>query len=222
MDVLLFILMIILSIFLIFISHSLFEKKGIIYIFLIYNIVSFLLSFKIIEILGININSNIILSSLITSLTYLIIEKTNINEIKNIIRNVFIINIIASIILFISSLYIGTVNDINSVNMGNLFLDNYQILISYPIITLLSQLLTLLIYKNISDITQNTNMRMILSNLTILMIETLLFSIFSYIFKIRITTILVIVIGNYLIKVFISLIYTPLISYLIKLKKVKL
>lgn len=222
MDVVLIILMIILSIFLMFISQYLFEKKGIIYIYLIYNIVSFLLSFKITEILGININSNVILSSLITSLTYLIIEKNNLNEFKNIIRNVFIINIITSIILLISSLYIGTVNDLSSVNMENLFLNNYQILISYPIVTLLNQLLTLLIYKNISDITENTNIRIMLSNLTILMIETLLFSIFSYIFKIKFTTILIIVVSNYLIKVLISLIYTPLISYLIKLKKVKI
>jgi len=222
MDVMLVILILVLSIFLIYISQYLFEKNGIIYIYIIYNIVSFLMSFKILEILEININANIVISTLVTSLTYLIIEKANIKEYKNIIKQTFIVNIIVSIILWISSLYIGSVNDINSVNMKNVFLDNYKILISYPIITLINQSMILLIYNNISDITKNPNIRMMLTNLTSLMIETILFSIFSYIFKVNFIQLLIIIVSNYLIKVLISLIYTPFISYIIKLKKVKL
>lgn len=222
MDVLLMILMMIISIILLFISQYLFEKKGLIYIYLIYNIVSFLLSFKIIEVLGINLNANIILSSLITSLTYLIIEKTSFDEYKNIIKKVLVMNLIISLIILISSLYIGTVNDINSVNMENLFVNNYKILISYPIIMVLNQSIILLIYKNISDITKSCNIKIILTNFTALMIETVLFSIFSYIFNIKITELLIIIVSNYLIKALISTIYTPLISYLMNLKKVKL
>jgi len=222
MDVMLIILMIILGIFFILISGYLFNKNSIIYIYIIYNIISFLLSFKIIEVIQININANIAISSLFTSLTYLIIEKTNIKEYKELLKQIFIINIIISIILAISSLYIGSINDINYINMKNIFIGNYQILISYPIITLINQLIVLLVYNSISDITKNINAKIILTNLNVLMFETLLFSTFSYIFNIKFINLLLIIISNYLIKIIISLLYTPFISYIIKLKKVKL
>lgn len=222
MEIMLIILMIALGIFFIFVSQYLIEKNGIINIYLIYNIIAFLLSFKILNIMQININANIAISSLFTSLTYLIIEKTNSKEYKNIINQTLTINIIISIMLLISSLYIGTINDVNSVNMQNIFLDNYKILISYPIITLINQVLILLVYNAIKDTIENINIRLILTNLTILMVETLLFTISSYIFKMDLAYLIVLVISNYLMKVIITSIYTPLISYLIKLKKVKL
>ena len=222
MDVMLLILMLILGIFFIFVSQYIFEKNGIIYIYIIYNIISFILSFKMIEILKIDLNASIVIYLLFNCLSYIIIEKINIKEYKNLISQIFIINIIISIILFVSSLYIGSINDINFVNMKKIFIDNYKILISYPIITSINQLTTLLIYNNISDITKDTNTKIILTNLTTLMIETILFCIFSYIFNIGLVKMIIIIISNYLFKVLISLIYTPFISYLIKLRKVKL
>lgn len=222
MEVMLIVLMIALGIFFIFVSQALIEKNGIINIYLIYNIISFLLSFKIINAIQININANIVISSLFTSLTYLIIEKTNIKEYKNIIKQVLIINVVISSILLISSLYIGTINDINSVNMQNVFLDNYKILIGYPVVTLINQILILLVYTAIKDSINYIKTRIILTNLTILMVETILFTISSYIFNINLSYLIVLIISNYLIKVIITSIYTPFISYLINQKKVKL
>lgn len=222
MDVMLIILMIALGIFFIFVSQGLSEKNGIINIYSIYNIISFLLSFKLMDVMKININANIALSSLFTSLTYLIIEKSTAKEYKNIIKQIFSINVILSIVILLSSIYIGEINDVNSVNMQNIFISNYKILISYPIITLINQIVILLIYNTIKDTTQNINIRIILTNLTTLMIETILFCISSYIFSIKLIYLPVLIISNYLIKVIITSIYTPFISYLIKLKKVKL
>lgn len=222
MDVMLIILMIALGIFFIFVSQGLSEKNGILNIYSIYNIISFLLAFKLIDVMKININANIALSSLFTSLTYLIIEKSTAKEYKNIIKQIFTINVILSIIIFLSSIYVGEINDVNSVNMQNIFISNYKILISYPTITLINQIVILLIYNTIKDITQNINIRTILTNLTVLMIETILFCISSYIFSIKLIYLPVLIISNYLIKVIITSIYTPFISYLIKLKKVKL
>lgn len=222
MEVMLIVLMMTLGIFFVFTSFYLQEKNGILNIYLIYNIIAFLLSFKILEILQINISANIVISSLFTSLTYFIIEKTNIKEYKTIIKQTFTINVIISIILLISSFYIGTIEDINSVNMKNIFLDNYKILISYPIITFINQVLILLIYNIINDIKQPTNIKIILTNLTVLMIESILFYISSYIFNIKISSLFFLIVSNYLIKVVITSIYTPFISYIIKSKKVKL
>lgn len=222
MNIMLVILFIALSIFFIFVSQYLFEKNGIINIYLIYNIMSFLLSFKIFEMLKININANIIISALFTSLTYLIIEKTTAKEYKNIIKQTLTLNVILSIIILIVSIYISSINDTNAVNIKNIFIDNYKILIGFPIVTLINQVLILLIYNSIKETYNNQNLIIILTNLTILMIESLLFVISSYIFTLNIKTILILVISNYLIKVVITSIYTPFISYLIKLKKVKL
>jgi len=222
MDIMLIILMLTLSVFFIFVSQYLLEQKGITIIYLIYNIVSFLLSFKILEILEININANIVISSLVTSLTYLIIEKTNVKEYKNIIKQTLTVNIIISIIILISSLYIRSVNDINTVNIQNIFIDNYKILISYPIVTLINQVAILLIYNIIKETKNGINIKIILTNLTVIMIETILFCISSYIFDIELIYLPILIISNYLIKVIITTIYTPFISYLIRQKKVKL
>lgn len=222
MDIMLIVLMIALSVFFIFVFNFMLEKNGIKNIYLIYNIMSFLLSFKILEIFQININANIVISSLFTSLTYLMIEKSTPKEYKEIIKQTLTINIIVSILILIITLYIGTINDTISVNMNNIFKENYKILISYPIITAINQIFILLIYNNIKDNKMNTITRIIITNLNVLMVESILFIVASYIFKVEFINILVLIISNYLIKVLITLIYTPFINYLINQKKVKL
>lgn len=222
MDVLFLILTLIFGIFFIALSQYMFEKNNITYLYIIYNIMSFILSFKIIEVLKINVNANIVISSLVTSITYFIIEKTTIKEYKSLIKKMFLINVFISLILLISTLYTGSVNDLNSVNMQNTFINNYKVLICYPIVTMINQIMILLIYNNIKDITKNINLRTILTNFTTLMIETILFCVFSYIFDIELKYILLLIVSNYLLKILITLVYTPIISYIIKQKKVNL
>jgi len=222
MDLMLIILMIALSIFFIFVSNYLLEKNGIKNIYLIYNVIAFILSFKILKVFEININANIVLSSLFISLTYLIIEKTSPKEYKDIIFETLIINLTVGLMIFISSLYIGTIDDSVTTYMNNVFLDNYKILISYPIVTLINQVAILLIYNIIKETKNGINIKIILTNLTVIMIETILFCISSYIFDIELIYLPILIISNYLIKVIITTIYTPFISYLIRQKKVKL
>jgi len=222
MDLMLIILMIALSIFFIFVSNYLLEKNGIKNIYLIYNVIAFILSFKILKVFEININANIVLSSLFISLTYLIIEKTSPKEYKDIIFETLIINLTVGLMIFISSLYIGTIDDSVTTYMNNVFLDNYKILISYPIVTTLTQIFTLLIYNNIKIDKMSPILRIIITNLNILMIDSILFFITSYIFKIKFNQIIILIISNYLIKVLITSLYTPFINYMISKKKVKL
>lgn len=222
MDIMLIILMVALSILFIFVFNYIFEKNGIKNIYLIYNVISFILSFKILEIVQININANIIVSSMFNSLTYFIIEKTTPREYKEIIKQTLTVNIIIAFVFLISSLYIGSVNDTITVHMNNIFIKNYKILIGYPIITTINQILILLIYNNIKSEKINNNLRMIITNLNVLMAESILFIITGYIFKIDFIHLLILIISNYLIKVLITSIYTPFTNYIIKEKKVKL
>ena len=222
MDIMLIILMIALSILFIFVFNYIFEKNGIKNIYLIYNVISFILSFKILEIIQININANIIISSLFTTLTYFVIERTTPKEYKEIIKQTLTVNIIIAFIILISSLYIGAINDTIAVHMNNIFIKNYKILIGYPIITTINQILILLIYNNIKIEKINNQLRMIITNLNVLMAESILFIITGYIFKINFIHLLILIISNYLIKVLITSLYTPFINYIINEKKVKL
>ena len=222
MDLMLIILMIALSIFFMFVSTFLLEKNGIKNIYLIYNVIAFVLSFKILKVFEINISASIVLSSLFISLTYFVIEKTTPKEYKDIIFETLIINLTVGLMMFISSLYVGTIEDNTTIHMNNIFLDNYKILISYPIVTTITQVLTLLIYNNIKVDKLSTISRIIITNLNIIMIDSILFFITSYIFKIKFNQIIILIISNYLIKVLITSLYTPFINYMISKKKVKL
>lgn len=222
MDIMFFILLIILVILFIFISLSLFEKDGLKYMYIIYNILSFLLSFKIIELASVDINANIVISSLFSILTYIIVIKTTKEEYKNLTKQTLWINIIVSLFILLTTLYIGTVSDNNAVSIKYLFLDNYKILLTYPIITLINQLVIFLIYNNIKDLTESVNKNIIIASLTTLMLESLLFNIFSYIFELPFKEIIVLILSNYLIKVLLTMIYIFLVKFLTTKKKVKL
>lgn len=222
MNIMLFILMIILAMFFVFISLSLFEKEGLKYVYIIYNIVSFITSFKILELASININASIITSSLFYLLTYIISIKSSEEEYKKIIKQTLCINIFLAISIFIASLYIGTVNGNSAINMKYLYLYNYKILISYPILTLVNQLAIFIIYNNIKEVTKSEIKNISLSCLTTLMLDSILFNTFSYIFKLDFAEIIALILSNYLIKVLITLIYIFITKLLLNNKKVKL
>ena len=217
MNILIILLMAIISVVYLYISQLIFDKNAIKITYIIYNIIAYLLSFKIFEILNINLNANIVMISIFISLTYLIIEKSSIKEYKETVINLFI-----SISLLILSSYLGAITDTNSVDMKTVFLNNYKILISYPITTLLTQLLTLCIYQNVKEVTPNITKNIIISNLTVIIIDTFIFCILSYLFEFKLNQILILVTNNYIIKVILSSIFTPFIVPLINSKKVKL
>ena len=222
MDIMFFILLMILAILFVFISLSLFEKEGLKYLYIIYNILSFLLSFKIVEIVSININANIVISALFSILTYIIIIKTSQDEYKSIIKQNLHINIFATLFIALTSLYIGAVTDNNAISIKYLFLNNYKILLTYPLVTFINQLIIYLIYNNTKDLTKSVNKNVIVSSLTTLMIESVLFNIFSYIFELPFKKIIILILSNYLVKVFLTTIYIFLVDFLTNKKKVKL
>ena len=120
-DILLLLLLIVLSFSFIILITYINEKKSIIYAYLICNIINFILSFKIINIYGLNMNANIITSSFFILMTYLIIEKTNIKDYKKIISQIFRINIIMTLLLLFGSLYIGSVSDTSMIDLTRWF-----------------------------------------------------------------------------------------------------
>lgn len=218
MDILLLIILMVLCLsFMILITYFN-EKKSIIYSYIMCNIVNYILSFKVINVLGLNINANVITSVIFILMTYLVIEKTNIKEFKKIIFKVLCVNVIISIFIFISSLYIGSVTDSSTIDIRNVFLSNYKILLSYPFVTMITELLTFIIYKNTYEDNINSNIKIVLTNLNVVMCDTFLFNIFGYIFSVSYREIILLIITNYLIKVLFTTLFSPLVTYLLDKK----
>lgn len=222
MNLLIFILLIVLSIFFMYISLYMLDKKNYRYIYLIYSILGYLMSFKIIKLASINLNANIVIETLFLTLTYLIIEKTTKEEFIKIVKNIFKYNLLVGVLLLFGSLYIPVVTDVVSINIKYMIIDNYKILLIYPILLAILQLLTYLVYNSIKELKLNIQNNIIISSLTILMVDSVIFNLFAYLFKIKLSNIILLILSNYLIKILLTTIYSYIISKQIDNKKVKI
>ena len=222
MNLLIFILLIVLSIFFMYISLYMLDKKNYRYIYLIYSILGYLMSFKIIKLASINLSANIVIETLFLTLTYLIIEKTTKEEFIKIVKNIFKYNLLVGILLLFGSLYIPVVTDVVSINIKYMIIDNYKILLIYPILLAILQLLTYLVYNSIKELKLNIQNNIIISSLTILMVDSVIFNLFAYLFKIKLSNIILLILSNYLIKILLTTIYSYIISKQIDNKKVKI
>lgn len=222
MNLLIFILLIVLSIFFMYISLYMLDKKNYRYIYLIYSILGYLMSFKIIKLASINLSANIVIETLFLTLTYLIIEKTTKEEFIKIVKNIFKYNLLVGVLLLFGSLYIPVVTDVVSINIKYMIIDNYKILLIYPILLTILQLLTYLVYNSIKELKLNIQNNIIISSLTILMVDSVIFNLFAYLFKIKLSSIILLILSNYLIKILLTAIYSYIISKQIDNKKVKI
>lgn len=222
MNLLIFILLIVLSIFFMYISLYMLDKKNYRYIYLIYSILGYLMSFKIIKLASINLSANIVIETLFLTLTYLIIEKTTKEEFIKIVKNIFKYNLLVGVLLLFGSLYIPVVTDVVSINIKYMIIDNYKILLIYPILLTILQLLTYLVYNSIKELKLNIQNNIIISSLTILMVDSVIFNLFAYLFKIKLSNVILLILSNYLIKILLTTIYSYIISKQIDNKKVKI
>ena len=180
------------------------------------------MSFKIIKLASINLSANIVIETLFLTLTYLIIEKTTKEEFIKIVKNIFKYNLLVGVLLLFGSLYIPVVTDVVSINIKYMIIDNYKILLIYPILLAILQLLTYLVYNSIKELKLNIQNNIIISSLTILMVDSVIFNLFAYLFKIKLSNIILLILSNYLIKILLTTIYSYIISKQIDNKKVKI
>ena len=103
-----------------------------------------------------------------------------------------------------------------------MIIDNYKILLIYPILLAILQLLTYLVYNSIKELKLNIQNNIIISSLTILMVDSVIFNLFAYLFKIKLSNIILLILSNYLIKILLTAIYSYIISKQIDNKKVKI
>ena len=221
MNLILLIVAVIISLFITSITNKYMGKLGIIALYTISNLVAFILSFKLINISNLNFISNTLVYVMMLTMLYLLLERKETSEAKKIINFTFFINIFSSIMLYITSSYTQSLTDTIGINMTNVFINNYRMLLAYPISQFVSQKILIYVYDRIKKIYDNLFISTVTTYLLIGLIEILLFSIVAYYNILRNKVIIEIILSTYMIRLIITVIYSLLLPiFLKKAKKV--
>ena len=221
MNILLLLCILIILTLAIYLLQKTLDKLGLLIGITLMNILAFILSFKYTILSNITISTNSIAFISMLTVIYMYYEKTNEKETKKVINEIFIINIIAAGLLYIMSLYPQEVINTVGINIKNVFIDNYRMLIAYPITTLLSSYGMIYIYKKIKNLYDNMFISTTVSFLIIGLLELLLFNLITYLFRFNFKTIIELTLGTYMVRIILTVIYSFYLTLLLKKKKVR-
>ena len=149
---------------------------------------------------------------------YLLLENNDKKEIAKLNNLNFIINVFSAILLYIMSYHTQTLVDTISINMKNVFLANYRILIAFPIITLLSCYLLIFMYEKIKLLYDNMFITTVTTFLLVGIIEGILYTIISYYNILSLKIIIELILSTYMIKLILTVIYSILLMVINKKK----
>lgn len=221
MNVIIYILILIASMFSLYIFRKLLGDLGLKVIFILMSIISFLLTFKYITIGNLNLNANCITYITMFSCLYLLLDNNDKKEIKKLSNMNFIFNAFCAVMLYIMSYHTQSLTDTISINMKNVFLGNTRVLIAFPIITLLSNYLLIMMYEKIKKIYDNMFITTVTTFLLVGIIEGILYTLISYYNILTLKIIIELVLSTYMVKLILTVIYSILLMILTKKKVVK-
>lgn len=218
MNLVIYLCILVIAIFSIYLAKKLLGKLGLTITFVGMSVISFLLAFKYVNLSTVNLNSNSI--SFVTMFTalYLLLEVIDKKEVKEIANLNFIINIFMAIMLYIMTYHTQSITDTISINMKNVFLNNYKILIVYPITTLLSNHLLILMYEKIKKLYDNSFITTVTTYLLIGIIEGILYTLLVYNKILNYKKIILILLSTYMVRLIITVIYSIFLILLSKKK----
>lgn len=221
MSAIVFLLLIAISIGLIYLIHRYFGKSQFYLIAVIYSIVSFLMSFKLIKVFGVNINASVIFSSGLLIILYYFINRYGKSEIKRLIMAIFVSTFVSGCFLMLNTFMIPSIYDNNAPFYQNLVLDNLAIVILYPISLFITLLLSSYCFELLKNEDKNRLIKTLVTIIGLMFIDTFIFIYFSYAILIRFDIAIVIALDNYLVKAIIMVIYILIINKVFKIRKVK-
>ena len=219
-SIIIVLLLILVSLLLIYSMYRIYDKRGLYFSLVIMNIMSFILSFKIIKIFSLNINLGLIPMISIFTIIYIIITKYSIKDKKTILSLSLYTNIITSILILITNYFIPTVSETISISIKGTFEYNYKILILYPITILLSQYIIIKLFNYLKELQSNIIINITLTYITTGLVYTLVFYLIAYINLIDIKNTIFMGVSSFLIGIIITLLNTLIIDLIFK-KKVK-
>lgn len=214
-----FVIMLALSLISIPLVYYLFEKIGLKILFIIFYLLSFIFLLKNVRILNIDFSLMIIPYVGLLSILYIFKEKLSEKDIKkNLIMLLpFIVLLIILMVLLI--LYNQSVTDIVTANLNRVIKSNIIMVLTYPVMTVISLYGTYKIYELIK---KNSDILFINISLTTILVgifDCIIFNIIANMGIVDIVSSLKLGLGNYLLKIILSIIFIPVISYIIKRKK---
>ena len=222
MNVFVFILLFIIMLGLIYLVHRYLGKSELYLLALIYSILSFIMSFKMIDIFGIYINGSVIFSTGLIIILYYFINRYNKKEIKRLINSIILSICFADIIILINGLIEPSLYNNNFAYFRDMLVNNYMIFILYPISTYITLRLSSYVFNSIKGDSERDMVYIILLMLGIIFVDVFIFIYFSYGITLGFIPAFMIAFGNYIIKTIMVIGSIYIIDMIIKTKKVKL
>lgn len=221
MNIVVFLLLMAICMGLIYLIHKYFGKNEFYLLTIIYSVLSFLMSFKLVKIFGVNINASIIFSSGILTILYYFINRYGKNEKKKLIMTIFISTFMCECFLMLNTFMIPSLYDSNSILYQNMILDNLAIVILYPLSLFITLLLSSYSFEQLKLENKNKHIKTLLTVIGIMFIDNFIFIYFSYAILVRFDIAMIIALDNYLTKTLIMIIYMLIVNKIFKIRKVK-
>ena len=221
MNILIYLSILIILILFLFLISKLLGNLGLIITVVMTGILSLITSFKYVTLTTININASVVLSITMYTSLYLLLENTTEKETKKIVILTFLINIFTAFFLFLMSYHTQALTDSISINMKNVFIENYRILITYPIANFFSSILLILLYQKIKKLYDIPFITTVTTYLVVGLANNLIFYLGSYLNIFTLKTILELSLSTYMIGLIITVIYSLILPKLNKMKVIK-
>ena len=221
MNIILFLLLMVICISLVYVVHKYFNKHEFYILTIIYTIISFILSFKMIDIFGININLGIVFSSGLLMILYYFVNKYDKKESNKFIFIIGSVLLLLEIFLLLNAFIIPSINDINSTMYYDLLLNNYPLFI-FSFISLIGELvLGNYMFNILKSEEKNKILKTIIIVIGITFLSVYILMFINYLFIFDYKTSLLLALDNYLIKVVIVTLFIIIMNKVFKVKKVK-
>ena len=199
--------------------YYLFEKIGLKILFITFYLLSFIFLLKNVKILNIDFSLMVIPYVCLLSIIYIFNEKLKEKDIKKdliMLLSFFVLFLVLTLLLV---LYNQSVTDIVTADLNRVLKSNSFMLLCYPIMTIISIYSTYKIYELMK---KNSNILFINISLTTILVgifDCIIFNIITNIGIMDFISSLKLGLGNYLLKIILSIFFIPVISYIIKRKK---
>jgi len=214
MEEIITLILVLLPLLVIFCLYKMLDKRGLYFGLVILDLIAFVLSFKISYIFKMNINVGIIPLISTFTIIYLFLSKYNAKETKNLMLITLYSNIIAALLLAVMNFFVPAIAETISINMQGTFQYNYKILISYPIIILVSQLATIKLFGLLNQLQSNVSVSIILTYIITGLLYTVLSYALSYIKLLEIRYSLFMGISSYIIGIAITIINIIFVKFI--------
>ena len=221
MEEIITIILVLLTLLIIFCLYKMLDKRGLYFGLVMLNLVSFVLSFKISYIFKMNINVGIIPLISTFTIIYIFLTKYNVKETKNLLLITLCSNVTAALLLALMNYFIPAITETISINMIGTFKYNYKILISYPVIVLISQLATIKLFELLRQLQDNISVSIILTYIITGLLYTVLSYVLAYINILEMRYTLFLGISTYILGIAITIINIIFVNIINKKKVIK-